>query len=100
MTKFEECTLMAEEIDISINNLSKCNKITEFISKYQNEYWLHIDELRKMLDDLYDSVMEEVCLINYMRENNITAVDYETGYLCAKERLEFINKVKELFSME
>lgn len=99
MTKFEEAMLLAEELEASLDNLERSEKIVKFIKTNNDEIWLHIDEIRKMLNEFYESVLYEVSLINTIVENSISMVDYETAYTYCSKYLEFIKNVKETLSI-
>lgn len=102
MTKFEECMLLVEIINVELDVTSKREKVMQFINEVQEEYWLHIDKIREMTDDLYNTIMDEVTLINCAKENNIvtTKMNYEDIFKEVKNDMDFITKVKELFSIE
>lgn len=102
MTKFEECMLLVEIINVELDVTSKRGKVMQFINDNQEEYWLHIDTIREMLDDLYSTIMDEINLVNCARENNIVTsrVNYEDVFKEVKNDMDFIEKVKDLFSIE
>jgi uncharacterized protein YihD (DUF1040 family) len=102
MTKFEECMLLVEIINVELDVTSKREKVMQFINEVQEEYWLHIDKIREMTDDLYNTIMDEVTLINCAKENNIvtTKMNYEDIFKEVKNDMDFITKVKELFNIE
>lgn len=102
MTKFEECMLLVEIINVELDVTSKRGKVMQFINDNQEEYWLHIDTIREMLDDLYGTIMDEINLVNCARENNIVTsrVNYEDIFKEIKNDMDFITKVKELFDIE
>lgn len=102
MTKFEECMLLVEILNVEIDVTSKREKVMQFINDNQEEYWLHIDTIREMLDDLYNTIIDEVSLVNCARENNIVTskVNYEDIFKEVKNDMDFITKVKELFDIE
>ena len=102
MTKFEECMLLLEIINVELDVTSKRRKILQFINENQEEYWLHIDTIRDMLDDLYSTIIDEVTLVNCAKENNIVTskMNYEDIFKGVKNEMDFITKVKELFSIE
>ena len=102
MTKFEECMLLVEIINVELDVTSKRGKVMQFINDNQEEYWLHIDTIREMLDDLYSTIMDEINLVNCARENNIVTSrgNYEDIFKELKNDMDFITKVKELFDIE
>lgn len=102
MTKFEECMLLVEIINIELDASSKRRKVMQFINDNQEEYWLHIDTIREMTDDLYGTIMDEINLVNCAKENNVITnkMNYEDIFKAAKRDMDFITKVKELFSIE
>lgn len=102
MTKFEECMLLVEIINVELDVTSKREKVMQFINEVQEEYWLHIDKIREMTDDLYNTIMDEVTLINCAKENNIVTskMNYEDIFKEVKNDMDFITKVKDLFNIE
>lgn len=102
MTKFEECMLLVEIINVELDVTSKRQKIMQFINEVQEEYWLHIDKIREMTDDLYNTIMDEVTLVNCAKENNIVTskMNYEDIFKEVKNDMDFITKVKEVFNIE
>jgi hypothetical protein len=102
MTKFEECMLLVEIINVELDVTSKREKVMQFINEVQEEYWLHIDKIREMTNDLYNTIMDEVTLINCAKENNIvtTKMNYEDIFKEVKNDMDFVKKVKELFDIE
>lgn len=102
MTKYEECMVLTELLDVKIKAVDKRDELMKFINDNKEEYWLHIDIIRIMLDDLYRIIIDEINLINCARENNIIAkgIDYEEHYKMAENDMDFINKVKDVFSIE
>lgn len=102
MKKFEECMLLVEIINVELDVSSKREKVMQFINEVQEEYWLHIDKIREMTDDLYNTIMDEVTLINCAKENNIvtTKMNYEDIFKEVKNDMDFVKKVKELFDIE
>jgi len=102
MTKFEECMLLVEIINVELDITSKRGKVMQFINDNQEEYWLHIDTIREMLDDLYSTIIDEINLVNCAKENNIVTskMNYEDIFKEVKNDMDFITKVKELFDIE
>lgn len=102
MTKFEECMLLVEIINVELDVTSKRQKVMQFINEVQEEYWLHIDKIREMTDDLYNTIMDEVTLVNCAKENNIVTskMNYEDIFKEVKNDMDFITKVKEVFNIE
>ena len=102
MTKFEECMLLIEIINVELDVTSKRGKVMQFINENQEEYWLHVDTIREMLDDLYNTIIDEVNLVNCAKENNIVTskMNYEDIFKEVKNDMDFITKVKDLFSIE
>ena len=102
MTKFEECMLLVEILNVEIDVTSKREKVMQFINEVQEEYWLHIDKIREMTDDLYNTIMDEVTLVNCAKENNIVTskMNYEDIFKEVKNDMDFVKKVKDLFSIE
>lgn len=102
MKNFEECMLLVEIMNIELDASSKRRKVMQFINDNQEEYWLHIDTIREMTDDLYDTIMDEINLVNCAKENNVITnkTNYEDIFKAAKRDMDFIRKVKELFNIE
>ena len=55
-----------------------------------------------MLDDLYSTIIDEVTLVNCAKENNIVTskMNYEDIFKEVKNDMDFITKVKDLFSID
>lgn len=102
MTKIEEAKVLCELLEIENNYICDRNRMMKFVTEQQDNCWLVMDQIRKMLDDLYDAIIEEVSLINCARENNIinVKINYEDHYKFAEKELNFIQKVKDTFSID
>lgn len=99
---YNEGIVLCELLEVENNYICAKDRMIKFITDNQEGYWLVIDDIRKMLENLYNAIIDEVNLINCARENNIinTKIDYEDHYKFAKEELNFIQKVKDTFSMD
>lgn len=100
MTKQEEMKLMCEHLYVQLENTKKMEAVAVFVKDHLQDYWLYVDKIRKMLDDLYEAILEEVSLINCMREAEITGINYEDIYATAKIQYDFIEHVKDILSLK
>lgn len=97
-----EGMILCELLEVENNYICTKDKMIKFITDNQEGYWLVIDDIRKMLENLYNAIIDEVNLINCARENNIinAKINYEDHYRFAEKELNFIQKVKDTFSMD
>lgn len=101
MTKIEQEKLLVEQADASLDLIKKETDLMNFLREYSDEHWLHIDTIRKMINDVCESVNEYVFLTKEMQRNMVSSkLDYEAVYENAYEILQHIDKVKELCGIE
>lgn len=101
MTKFEQGMLLLEQANATQNLMVKEMNLMQFLKEHSDEHWLHIDTIRKMIDEIYEGVDEWVFLTKELQRNMITSkLDYEAVYEDAYKTLQRTNKIKELCGIE
>ena len=100
MTKYEENNLAKEGLYLNANITNKRCDLLKYIEEHENSFWLYIDVVRKMIDDLYNDVIELVDVIRYMQMNNVSCNNYEDLYKNAKANLDFISMTKEMLNIK